>query len=134
MMCDRPIIPKGTHPIENGLYVIPTYQIDSACNAANNLICNSIPGGIIYGPPRFGKTYCVKYLTHELKETYPVFAILCQRHKIPSEAEFYREILKGLNFAVLSGQHKNTWNNWSNSAGGIATRATPRSSCQRTAR
>jgi hypothetical protein len=48
---DRPFVPKGTHPIETGRYLLLTNEIEKLFSTVKNWIDRRSPGGIIYGRP-----------------------------------------------------------------------------------
>jgi len=52
----RPIIPPGTHPIEQGQYILPTLEINRLMDKIVQIIKDGAPGMIVYGRPRLGKT------------------------------------------------------------------------------
>lgn len=63
-----------------------------------------MPGGILYGFQRTGKTYAIKYvhdmIPNEFGENFPVFIFECAYHKTNvSDNTFYQELLTDLNHA-----------------------------------
>lgn len=101
---NRPIIPKGSHPIETGRYLLPTNEINRLYQKINQCLNNRFPGAIIYGRPRLGKTRAIKYLTLILPETFnnlPIFFIKCRQYKNPNEAVFFEDILRDVGHSVI---------------------------------
>lgn len=58
---ERPKVQVGTHPIELGHYLIPTKEVLRLMDAMIRIVNNRLPGMIIYGRPRLGKTSAVKF-------------------------------------------------------------------------
>lgn len=107
-MINRPIINQGEHPIETGNYHIVTNEIIHLCAVMHRWISNRVPGAIIYGRPRLGKTKAIEYLKVYLKsefgETLPIFTMLCSYHK-PNENRFFTELLRDVGHsAFLQGK------------------------------
>lgn len=79
---------------------IMTSQILVLMENVNKWITNSIPGAIIYGRPRIGKTRAILYISDELKKKYgaelPIFIHNATEH-IPKDKFFYSEMLKTVN-------------------------------------
>jgi hypothetical protein len=100
-----------SHPIETGRYIISTNEINRICNKVINWIDNRIPGAIIYGEPRLGKTNAINVLKTFLKEYYdntiPIFIILCPYYRNTTEDTFYTFMLKNVGHPLyLSGVHQ----------------------------
>lgn len=51
---ERPYIPKGSHPVENGRYLIATNEIERLFDSICQWVDNRSPGAIVYGRPRLG--------------------------------------------------------------------------------
>jgi hypothetical protein len=108
---NRPLIPTGVHPIETGQYLIPTNSILNMFKEVCRWINYRIPGGIIYGRPRLGKTRAIKYLVHVLPQEYgesmPIFHIKSLHSKMANESAFFETLLKdvghGLPFSGKPG-------------------------------
>lgn len=90
-----------THPIEIGDYFIATNAINKLYGYVNKWIRNRLPGAIIYGYPRVGKTgavrYLIKVLKEDLGENFPIYHITCRTRKMPSEISFFEDLLIGVN-------------------------------------
>lgn len=93
----RPYIPKGTHPIETGKYLISTNEIDRMYQAVTRWIENRTPGAIIYGRPRLGKTRAISYIINCLPQDFgkntPIYHIRCRKYKNPNENFFFEDLL-----------------------------------------
>lgn len=93
----RPFIPKGTHPVETGKYLISTNEIDRMYQTVLQWIENQIPGAIIYGRPRLGKTRAITYLMNCLPQDFgknmPIYHVRCRRYKQPNENSFFEDLL-----------------------------------------
>lgn len=94
----RPNVPFGSHPIDTTRYLLPTPSIDKLYKAVLQWIENRVPGGIIYGKPRFGKTRAIQYLTrlltHKFGANLPIMILLCRDYRIPSETTFFEDLLR----------------------------------------
>lgn len=100
----RPHIPTGAHPIEQGEYILDTMAINSLSNSIIKWIRMRNPGAVIYGSPRLGKTYAVKYLKRifEIKyeNEFPTFLINSEKTKAPNEDRFYQHLLKDVGHSL----------------------------------
>lgn len=98
----RPMIPSGTHPIEQGIYVLPTLEIHRLMDKIVQIITDGAPGMIVYGRPRLGKTkattFAVNYLPEVLEYKLPVFVADSKSYKVPSAEKFFRDMLTDFNF------------------------------------
>lgn len=102
----RPFIPKGSHPVETGNYLIPTNEISRMYEHVLSWIENRSPGAIIYGRPRLGKSratsYLVKRLPLDIGENTPIYHILCRRYKNPNENFFFEDLLKSVGHSIIT--------------------------------
>lgn len=100
----RPNVPVGSHPIETTRYLLPTPSIDDFYDALIQWIENRVPGGIIHGKPRLGKTRAIKYLTRLLAEKFganlPVMTLLCRDYRVLSESTFFEDLLRTAGHAL----------------------------------
>jgi len=103
----RPIIPPGTHPIEQGQYILPTLEINRLMDKIVQIIKDGAPGMIVYGRPRLGKTratmFAVTYLPELLESLLPVFVADSKSYKVPSAEKFFRDMLADFRF-VFEGK------------------------------
>lgn len=110
----RPFVPKGSHPIESGRYLIPTNEIVLLHETVTRWVENRVPGGIVYGRPRLGKTRAITYLLHDLPSEFgqqiPIFHMCCRQYKNPNEGNFFEDLLKdmyhGLPFSGKANQKR----------------------------
>lgn len=104
---NRPIIPRGSHPIENGRYLLATNEIEKLYLKIQQCLHNRFPGAIIYGRPRLGKTRAIEYLTHILPSEFeglPIFFITTRKYNKPNEGVFFEDLLKDVGHTVLTGK------------------------------
>lgn len=66
----RPI-PLDVHPLENGNYRVATPAIEAFYELVQRCLRYRVPGALIHGPSRFGKTRAIEYLRLLLAQTYP---------------------------------------------------------------
>lgn len=101
---NRPIISAGTHPIETGQYLIPTNPVLKLYKEVCRWINYRIPGGIIYGRPRLGKTRAIEFLMRALPQQYgrnfPVFHIKSLHSKMATENVFFETLLKDVGHGI----------------------------------
>ncbi|MEH7126116.1 TniB family NTP-binding protein, partial [Bacillus sp. JJ1773] len=94
----RPKIPVGGHPLEQGDYLIDTVSINDIADSILKWINMRNPGAIIYGPPRLGKTYAVKYLKKyfdiKYKSQWETYIVRTRKMKTPNENRFFEYVLK----------------------------------------
>lgn len=93
----RPMIAPGSHPIEVGEYCIGTPATYGVYTAVSDWLDRHVPGALVFGPPRFGKSRAVHHtsltLAHELGESVQTVYIPCRFHKVVRETEFFEEML-----------------------------------------
>ncbi len=105
----RPEVPIGSHPVETDDYQIPTNEILKVFAAVSRWIRLRVTGATIYGRPRLGKTWMVKFLEKNLPKEigieFPIHHIVSLHSKIAKEEEFLETLLMdmGHDFA-LSGK------------------------------
>lgn len=94
----RPNIPIGGHPVETGDYIVDTISINEIAEHLLNWINLRVPGAIVYGRPRLGKSKAIKYLKNVLDYKYPNqwlnLSILTRKSKNPNEDSFFEYFLK----------------------------------------
>ncbi|GAB6989921.1 ATP-binding protein [Paenibacillus pini] len=96
----RPDIPLGSHPVETEDYQIPTNEILKVFAAVTRWIKLRVTGATIYGRPRLGKTWMVKFLeknlSKELEVNLPIHHIVSLHSKIAKEEEFLETLLSDM--------------------------------------
>ncbi|WP_209810017.1 ATP-binding protein [Ammoniphilus resinae] len=101
---ERPFVPKGSHPIETGRYLLPTNEIVRMHDTVTQWIDNRTPGGMIYGRPRIGKSRAINYLMLDLPsefgENLPIYKMSCRKYKQPSENSFFEDLLNDVGHAL----------------------------------
>ncbi|MEK3995009.1 ATP-binding protein [Psychrobacillus sp. FSL K6-2365] len=97
----KPLVDKNMHPIEIGDYYLATNEINRLYSHISKWIRNRIPGAIIYGYPRMGKTravnYVIRILQDELGSDFPMYHISSRTRKNPNENYFFEDLLIGIN-------------------------------------
>lgn len=100
----RPQIPKDCHPVQAGGYVISTPSVYEMGNEISEWLDLRQSGGMIYGPPRMGKTSAIKYIGRKLLYDFggnlPIVTFECQSHSIAREGEFFTEFLHAVGHAL----------------------------------
>lgn len=98
-MITRPLIEEEKHPIYTGEYGIFTAEVEIAFKVVQVTISNRIPGIVICGEPRVGKTKAIQLIRQGLFDVYgdslPVFTHLMTDHAHTSNV-FYQELLLDL--------------------------------------
>lgn len=87
-------------------YIVPTPTIDALVERVKKLIRLRTPGAIIYGFPRFGKTYSIRYVISTLRTDFPKSVFIsfgCEKKKTPSEDAFFTNLLIGAGHKHLGG-------------------------------
>lgn len=94
---NRPVIEKGSHPVETGDYQAPTNEIVNLLEAVCDWITDRVTGAVIYGRPRLGKTKMIEFMVKNipviLEEELPIYHIVSLHPKIAKEEEFIETIL-----------------------------------------
>lgn len=104
----RPVLPRGAHPIETGKYDIPTNEINKLYERIKNSIEDRLPGTVIHGRPRLGKTRAIAYIMKTLPIDFgklPIYSILCREHTRPNEDVFFTEILKDIRHGFYASRN-----------------------------
>lgn len=94
------------HPMTLKTYIVPTPTIDAMVERVKKLIRLRTPGAIIYGFPRFGKTYSIRYVISTLRMEFPKSVFIsfgCEKKKSPSEDAFFTNLLIGAGHKHLGG-------------------------------
>lgn len=102
----RPI-PYDSHPIVQQTYIVPTASIDAAYREVKRCIRYRIPGAMLLGMSRYGKTYAARYICGVLKEDFPKIVAVnfgCEKKKRPVESAFFENMLEAIGHQdVFSG-------------------------------
>ncbi|WP_010503833.1 ATP-binding protein [Paenibacillus elgii] len=105
---NRPILPAGTHPIEQGGYILPTMEVKRLMESFMKVVNNRLPGMIVYGRPRIGKTksveFALSYLPAQLGTYFPVLKTRCKSYRHPTEEKFFGDMLVDFKFPFPSKQ------------------------------
>ena len=104
----RPIL-MDNHPVAQQTYIVPTPSIDAAYKEVKRCIRHRIPGALMIGLSRFGKTYATRYICSVLKEDFPKIVAVrvgCQKRKAPAESAFFENMLDAVGHQqVLKGRN-----------------------------
>ncbi len=104
----RPLITAGTHPVETGRYVIATPAICALHEDVKKWITNRVPGFMVYGKQRIGKTRMIKYLRdqlpHDFGEKLPVFTLPARAYRLASEGTFFQDLLRAVDHVYTGGK------------------------------
>jgi hypothetical protein len=94
----RPKVEPGAHPVQTTQYLLLTPAIETLNAAICQWIENRVPGAMVYGKPRFGKTRAIKYLVLMLLEKFgdalPVITLSCVDYTRPREGPFFEDLLR----------------------------------------
>jgi hypothetical protein len=103
----RPNVPVGGHPVETGDYIIDTLAINEIAESILSWIHLRMPGAIVYGAPRLGKSRAIKYIRNVFQFKYPNqwlnLSILTRRRKTPNEDSFFEYFLKDVGHDHYAG-------------------------------
>lgn len=99
---DKPYVQIGTHPIEQGHYLIPTKEVLRLMGSITKIVNNRLPGMIVYGRPRIGKTsalkFAIEHLPTDLGAPLPILIANSNSYRVPSEEKFFLDLLNDFNF------------------------------------
>ncbi|RCW40581.1 AAA family ATPase [Paenibacillus prosopidis] len=99
---ERPNVQVGTHPIEQGHYLIPTKEVLRLMESIYKIVNNRLPGMIVYGRPRLGKTSAVKFaienLPTQIGAPLPIIIANSNAYRVPSEEKFFLDLLNDFKF------------------------------------
>ena len=94
------------HPLMKDNAILPTRALEEFVNAVRLWLDNLLPGGIIFGFPRIGKTQGIRYLMDNvsglLGSPIPVTLISCWEYTVSgtSENRFFSEMLHALGYEL----------------------------------
>jgi hypothetical protein len=90
-------VPVKTHPLVRKNYVLPTPSIDGFYERVRKCITYGMPGSMLYGHPRFGKTHAIRYVRNMLAAEFPhivALSFLCWGSTGRSENSFFSHFLQ----------------------------------------
>lgn len=103
---DKPKVLPGTHPIEQGHYLIPTTEVLRLMESITKIVNNRLPGMIVYGRPRLGKTSAVKFaienIPNQIGAPLPILIANSNSYRVPSEEKFFLDMLNDFKFPFPS--------------------------------
>ncbi|HEX8286834.1 MAG TPA: ATP-binding protein [Pyrinomonadaceae bacterium] len=99
----KPLIGANVHPVERGRYIIGTREIQRLLTDLCKWIENRVPGAMIYGFQRLGKTRAIQYVRQELPVKFgdklPILVLPCREYTNPTETTFFGDILRAAGHA-----------------------------------
>jgi type II secretory pathway predicted ATPase ExeA len=87
------------HPLVQQTYILPTTSIDDAFRNVLRCIRHRIPGAMLVGMSRYGKTYAGRYISLLLQEQFPklvVVSVGTEKKKAPIESAFFENLLEAV--------------------------------------
>lgn len=104
MILIRPPISKGSHPVENGSYLLATPAIADLCVLIKQWLDSGATGAMIDGSQRFGKSRGIIYAMADVKDEYsksfPVLYFNCRKYRTPSEGVFFEDFLYAMGHGI----------------------------------
>lgn len=93
------------HPLYQDQVILPTRALEESVNEIKRWIENLMPGGIVYGRQRHGKSKAIEYLSDNITlvcgSLIPVYTLVaweCLHNQHVSETRFYMEMLEALGY------------------------------------
>lgn len=96
----RPVDP-ATHPLVTGNYRIATAAIQDFYELVTRCLRYRVPGALIYGPSRIGKTRAIEYIRLLLARNYPkisTFHAQCEHKPKHAEGPFLSNLLEAVGY------------------------------------
>lgn len=88
------------HPIEKGDYVLPTNPLEEFVNVMVGWIRDNLPGAIVPGLQRIGKTFAMEYFVANcskwLGDDVGVVSTEVAPHKATTEGQLFLDLLRGM--------------------------------------
>ena len=84
------------HPLENNTVIFPAPAVKKCTNLIRSLSENYIPGAILYGSQRVGKTFALKYFVKHALKSYDISAPVymhCAHDETSAELLFLQSLL-----------------------------------------
>lgn len=89
--------------IQANSFYLATPPIEAFANKIRQWFLATIPGGVVYGPPRVGKSSAIEYVMHAHEQVFghniPVFKVDWKRGRL-TEAAFYERLLVACDHAL----------------------------------
>ncbi|MGZ9709241.1 ATP-binding protein [Glaciimonas sp. GNP009] len=95
---ERPVA-KERHPLTNRTYRVATTAIEACWLLVAKCLQFRIPGALIYGESRLGKTYAIEYLRmliHQERPEIPTFHVQAEHKASRSEGAFFSSLLRAV--------------------------------------
>ncbi|ARL05057.1 AAA family ATPase [Burkholderia pseudomallei] len=96
----RPVDP-ATHPLATGNYRIATPAIQDFYDLVTRCLRYRIPGALVYGPSRIGKTRAIEYVRLLLARNFPrisTFHAQCEHKPNHAEGPFFANLLEAVGY------------------------------------
>lgn len=97
-MLERPLA-KGRHPLSTRTYRVATAAIEACWLLVSKCLQYRIPGALVYGESRLGKTYAIEYLRmliHRELPGVPTFHVQAEHKVGRSEGAFFSSLLRAV--------------------------------------
>ena len=101
---NRPFVATGEHPIESTRYLLITPAVAALFAQVIQWVTNRVPGAVICGRPRRGKSKAIKLLIDELARVFPgmpVFSTPAFDRIVPNESAFLEKLLKEAGHSIV---------------------------------
>lgn len=98
-MSNRPDVPEETHPVECNKLLLLTPAINGLIKELKRWLRGRLPGGMVYGVPRVGKTWAIKYIK-KLAMGYTCLSVTMRDLNSNTPKAFCQHFLKQLNMSV----------------------------------
>ena len=95
---ERPVA-KERHPLTTRTYRVATTAIEDCWLVVSRCLQYRIPGALIYGESRLGKTYAIEYLRmliHRERPEIPTFHVQAEHKPSRSEGAFFSNLLRAV--------------------------------------
>jgi len=103
---ERPKLSEYVHPINDGSYIFVTNEVGLMYEKVNIWINNRVPGAIIYGRPRIGKTSSIDYIMLVLQSSWGsranFYSMTTNHYSKLTERIFFEEMLKSVGHAEIN--------------------------------
>lgn len=85
----------------DGVFAI-TMEVKRLMESLTKIVINRLPGMIVYGRPRIGKSksieFALNYLPMQLGTLFPILRTKCSSYRVPTEEKFFGDMLSDLKF------------------------------------